>query len=183
VANRVYITFHAGIDSNTVQQVIATCSQLVNQGHDEIYFLLSTPGGNVVSGVTLYNVLRALPAKIIMHNVGNVDSIGNAVFLAADERYTCEHASFMFHGVGIPINNHMEEKSARALVGDILDSQLRIGRIIEARTNIKPNDVRKLFREARTKDANAALADGIVGGIQDVTIPPGAPVVSLVFPT
>lgn len=180
--NRVYLAFNAPIDSNTVQQLTATCAQLVNQGHDEIYFLLSTPGGNVVAGITLYNMLRALPAKIIMHNVGNVDSIGNAVFLSADERYACQHATFMFHGVAIGVNGNFEEKPARKLVRDILESQLRIGAIIEQRTSIPTGDVRKLFREARTKDATRALADGIIQGIQDVAIPLGAPVVSLVFP-
>jgi len=182
VANRVYVAFNAPIDSNTVQQLTATCAQLLAQGHDEIYFLLSTPGGNVVAGITLFNMLRALPAKIIMHNVGNVDSIGNAVFLAADERYACEHSTFMFHGVGIPVNGNFEEKPARQLVRDILESQLRIGTIIEQRTSISPRNVRKLFREARTKDSACALADGIVQGVQDVAIPLGAPVVSLVFP-
>ena len=180
--NRVYITFNAPIDSNTVQQLTATCAQLVNQGHDELYFLLSTPGGNVVAGITLYNMLRALPAKIIMHNVGNVDSVGNAVFLAGDERYTCEHAAFMFHGVAIPTNGNIEEKPARQLVRDILELQFRIGAIVEDRTTIPKSDIGKLFREARTKDAARALADGIVQGVQDVAIPAGAPVVSLVFP-
>jgi len=52
-------------------------------------------------GMNLYNVLRAMPFKLITHNVGNVDSIGNAVFLARAERYACPHSTFMFHGVGI----------------------------------------------------------------------------------
>ena len=158
------------------------CRNRRSGGNDELYFLLSTPGGNVVAGITLYNMLRALPATIIMHNVGNVDSIGNAVFLAADERYACRHATFMFHGVAIGVNGNFEEKPARKLVRDILESQLRIGAIIEERTAIPPRDVRKLFREARTKDADRALADGIVQGIQDVAVPVGATVVSLVFP-
>ena len=39
-----------------------------------------------MSGMTLYNTLRAMPFELITHNVGNVDSIGNAVFLAGDLR-------------------------------------------------------------------------------------------------
>lgn len=179
---RVYVNFNAPIDSGTIQELIATCTQLVTNGYDEIYLMLSTPGGNIAAGITLYNVLRALPAKLITHNVGNVDSIGNAIFLAADERYACAHSTFMFHGVAIPLSANVEEKQARDLVRDILELQKRIGSIIETRTTIKPSSVGKLFREARTKDATRALADGIVQGIQDVAIPIGAPVVTLVFP-
>src|SRR5213596_3073309 len=104
---RVYVNFNAAIDSNTVQELIATCTQLVTNGYDEIYLMLSTPGGNVAAGITLYNVLRALPVKLITHNVGNVDSIGNAIFLAADERIACPHSTFMFHGVGYDLNGQV----------------------------------------------------------------------------
>ena len=63
-------------------------------------------------GMNLYNVLRALPIKLTVHNVGNVDSIGNAVFLAGSPRYACPHSTFMFHGVGFDISQgaRLEEK-------------------------------------------------------------------------
>ena len=68
-----------------------------------------------MNGLNLYNVLRALPTKLITHNVGNVDSIGNAIFLAGVERYACPHSTFMFHGVGFdaPANSRFEEKNLR----------------------------------------------------------------------
>ncbi len=42
---------------------------------------------------------EGVPYKLITHNVGNVDSIGNVIFLAAEERYACSTSTFMFHGV------------------------------------------------------------------------------------
>lgn len=52
-----------------------------------------------MNGMNLYNILRAMPFKLVTHNVGNVDSIDNAVFLAGEERYASPHSTFMFHGV------------------------------------------------------------------------------------
>ena len=78
--NTAYISFSAEISVTTTEQLIATATQLVGQGFNCLYFLFSTQGGAVMNGMNLYNVLRGLPAKIIFHNVGNVDSIGNAVF-------------------------------------------------------------------------------------------------------
>jgi ATP-dependent protease ClpP protease subunit len=74
--------------------------------------MISTPGGSVMYGMNLYNVLRAFPIKLITHNVGNVDSMGNAVFLAGEERFACPHSTFMFHGVGFDFNGQfrLEEK-------------------------------------------------------------------------
>ena len=131
----------------------------------------------------MYNVLRALPFKLVTHNVGNVDSIGNAVFLAGEERLACPHSTFMFHGVaaGFPPGSQFEAKQLRERLDNIKADELRIGSIIEQRTNLTHRQVAALFREARTKDAAQAVGAGIVHQIEDVKIPPGSPIVSLVF--
>jgi ATP-dependent protease ClpP protease subunit len=115
VQQKIYVSFSAEINPNTTQSLIALLSQQINLGVQEIYLLLSTQGGDVMSGINLYNVLRSLPAKLTTHNVGNVDSIGNAIFLAGHERYASRHSTFMFHGVGfnVPTPTLFEEKSLR----------------------------------------------------------------------
>jgi len=67
----------------------------------------------VRDGVTLYNFIRSLPVKTIMHNIGIIDSIANVVFLAANERYANPSSSFLFHGVGFDVNQpaRLEEKT------------------------------------------------------------------------
>jgi ATP-dependent protease ClpP protease subunit len=180
--SRAYINFHAPVNGASAQHFMATCSQLVQQKRTELYLLLSTPGGNVMSGLTVYNVLRALPCRIITHNVGNIDSIGNAIFLTGEERYACPHSTFTFHGVGLDINNmRFEEKNTRGALQSILADQKRIGDIIQERTKIGADEAGELFREARTKNAKEAHTSGIVHAVQDVVIPPGAPIFSLVI--
>ena len=134
-------------------------------------------------GMNLYNVLRAMPFRLITHNVGNVDSIGNAVFLAGEKRYACPHSTFMFHGVGfsIPGNTVLEEKVLSEKLQGIQSDQKRIGSIIEDRTRIPKEEIARLFLEMQTKDATFAVGCGIVDEIRDVKIPLGCPVVSLVF--
>lgn len=177
-----YINFHAPINTFTAQNLMAVVAQKIATGVDHFYILFSTPGGQVNCGMTIYNFLRAVPAKVTMHNIGNVDSIGNAIFLAADERYACKNSTFMFHGVGFDVQNlRVEEKNARELLHGILADQVRIADVIVDRTNITRSRSRKLFREASTKNAAEALASGIVEQIIDPAIPVGADVVSFVF--
>jgi len=158
-------------------------ANFVNQGVKQIYLLLSTPGGSVMHGMNLYNVLRSLPVELITHNVGNVDSIGNAVFLAGSKRFACPNSTFMFHGVGFDVRQQirMEEKFLRERLDAIGADQKRIGDIIAQRTRISKEDIEKLFLEAQTKDAAFAAGCGIVEEIRDVQIPAGSPVVALVF--
>ena len=158
-------------------------AEQANKGVSEVYLLLSTPGGQVPSGIALYSALRAMPFKLITHNIGNVDSIGNAVFLAGEERYACAHATFMFHGVGSDITGptRLEEKNFREGLSAILSDQQRIGQIVQQRTSVPQAEVAQLFLEQQTKDAAYARAHGIVHEVRDAKIPVGAPVLQLIF--
>ena len=179
----VYVSFSAEIIAHTTESLIAAMSNCANQNVQEVILMLSTPGGNVMHGMNLYNVLKAMPFKLITHNVGNVDSIGNAVFLAGQERRACPHSTFMFHGVGrnVPAAYRLEEKNVRETLDSILADQKRIGSVIKERTKLGDADIEALFRDAQTKDAAFAAGCGIVHQIQDIQIPPGSTVVSLVF--
>lgn len=132
----VYVSFSAEIVPHTTESLLALLAQFANQRVQNVYLMVSTPGGSVMNGMNLYNVLRGMPFHLTTHNVGNVDSIGNAVFLAGQTRYACPHSTFMFHGVGfdVPPNIRLEEKFLRERLDSLLSDQRRIGQIIQERT-------------------------------------------------
>lgn len=178
-----YVTFSAEINQNTTESLIATMANMVNQGVPEVHLLLSTQGGSVTNGLNLYNVLTGLLIRLITHNVGVVNSIGNAVFLAGDPRYAVPNTTFMFHGVGLdfPQGSRLEEKNAREVLDGILMEQGKIAAVIEQRTQLTARQVKALFTRAQTKDTTYAIDAGIIDQVRDVQIPPGSAVVSLVF--
>jgi len=178
-----YISFSADINPTTTETLLGVCGDLANKGVSTIYFLISTPGGNVMNGMNIYNALRALPVRIVMHNVGNVDSIGNIVFLAGQERYSCPNATFMFHGVGFDQTDpiRLEEKLLQEHLDSISADHVRMARILSERTKLSADDANKLFQQAQTRDPNFALDKGIVHGIKDAAVPKGAPFLQLVF--
>jgi ATP-dependent protease ClpP protease subunit len=179
----IYVSFSAEINANTTESLIAAMAQCTQAGAQNVHLLMSTPGGSVMHGMNLYNMLRAFPFTLTTHNVGNVDSIGNAIFLAGEHRFACAHSTFMFHGVGFNTEPgaRLEEKILRERLDGILADQKRISSIMEDRTNLAPDDIEKLFLEAQTKDAAYAVGAGIVHEIKDVAIPSGAPIMALVF--
>src|SRR5438128_377646 len=108
----VYASFTGDVTPASAQNIIATLSQVASQGVSKVTLMLSTLGGSVMHGQAIYNTLRALPLQVVMHNVGCVNSIGNVVFLAGDERYACEHSSFMFHGVSLNVERAVLDAGA-----------------------------------------------------------------------
>jgi ATP-dependent Clp protease, protease subunit len=179
----IYISFSAEINAHTTESLLATFAAQINAGARNFYLMLSTPGGTVMNGLNLYNVLRGLPINLTTHNVGNVDSIGNAVFLAGQPRYASPHSTFMFHGVAFNYTGALSltERESRERLSSILADQRRIGSIIQERTRLTGRKVKAMFREAKTVDATFSAGCGIVDEVRDVQIPAGAPIYQLVF--
>jgi ATP-dependent Clp protease, protease subunit len=179
----VYVNFSAEISPPTAETLIATMADIANKGVPKVTLCISTPGGGVPKGITIYNALRAMPFELSTHNIGNVDSIGNAVFLAGEHRYACPHSTFMFHGVaaGAQDGERLDRRALRERTDSLVADEKRIGSIIRERSNLKAAEVDALFQEAKTMDAAAAVNAGLAHEVKDVQYPPGAPIVSLVF--
>ena len=82
----VYVTFSAEINQNTTEALIAAMSDCINLRVEKVSLLISTPGGSTMNGLNLYNFLQGVPFELTTHNIGNVDSIGNAIFLAGKSK-------------------------------------------------------------------------------------------------
>lgn len=177
-----WVSFSAEINQQTTEGLIAALGALANQGAIEVNLMLSTPGGNVMGGMNIYNVARALPFKLVTWNVGNVDSIGNVIFLAGAERYASPLSTFMFHGVAFDANGQRCDGTFLRERLDTLEAdERRIGSVIGTYSSLNEGDVLNLFKEAQTKDATWAQTVGIIDAIREPQIPAGAPVHTLVF--
>ena len=179
-----YVSFSAEVNPTTTEGMLRAAAELAQQSFEVVHLLLSTPGGSVMHGITIYNMLRAMPFKLVTHNVGAVNSIGNVILLAGEDRYACPNSTFMFHGVGFDVKAgaRFEEKLLRERLEGINADQAQIASIIEQRAGFTgPDEVKELFLEAQTKDPTYALAKGIIHDIRDVEIPSGAPIFQLVF--
>jgi ATP-dependent protease ClpP protease subunit len=156
----------------------------MNEGEREFYILLSSPGGGTREGITLYNYLQSLPAKIITHNIGIIDSIGNIIFLAGKERYAVPHSSFLFHGVGFNIDQpaRLEEKDLKEKIKIIERDEKLISEIIAEKTKLSVEEIREIFLEAQTKTPEEAKKIGLIHEIKEVKIPESAKVFSFAFP-
>ena len=178
----VYISFTAEINPTTTEVLLKACCELATKGVKTIYLLISTPGGSVACGTNVYNILRALPCKIVTHNVGAVNSIGTAMFLAGEKRYANPGTTFMFHGVGFDARNmRLEEQDLREHLASVCADQTKIGSIITGRTDISKEEIEDFFLKATTKDADSAKDCRIVHEIREAKVPDGAPIIQLVF--
>jgi len=178
----VCVSFNAPVGPHTASPLMGAVAQFSNAGHDEIHLLLSTPGGTVADGITIYNFLRSLPARVVTYNMGSVNSLGNVIYQAGDKRISAPASSFMFHGVGFDIANaRMELKQLKERVEGIKNDQSMISDIMVRHTMLGAEDVDKLFLDMAFLNAHEALQRGITDEVRDIHLPKGLPVQQLIF--
>jgi ATP-dependent Clp protease, protease subunit len=176
-----YVHFSKGIDPQSTHELISALAVIANNQDQEVTLFMNSNGGNVVAGIHCYNMVSALPINLTVHNVGNVDSIANVIFLAGNHRLCSPPSTFMFHSVGFdqPGPVRLEERNLRQWLDSVVADNKRMGGIIASRTNLSERRAGALFREQRVRDAAWALQHGFVHQVAAPQIPTGANITHL----
>jgi ATP-dependent Clp protease protease subunit len=93
------IRFYAPVREDTVAQLLNIVDAKIKDGNRRIILLISSPGGSVFAGLTAYHYLKGVPAEVITHNFGEVDSIATVIYCAGSKRYSVPEGRFLMHGV------------------------------------------------------------------------------------
>ncbi|MDP2785101.1 MAG: ATP-dependent Clp protease proteolytic subunit [Sulfurimicrobium sp.] len=172
----VFITYNDAINDEKVKNLIALVSGvLAEHNPSQIYFLFSSSGGSVNAGITLYNFLRGIPAEVVFHNIGTVDSIATCIFLAGAKRYASASAHFLFHGVNWNFGNGQSctRKQLQEFISAIQQHETDIAGIITSRTSISQDEVLSIFDQGTSKGLDFALEKGVINKVCEVVIPSG----------
>lgn len=86
------------INANSVNAIIRQIRYLAAQDPEaEITIYINSPGGEVYSGLALYDVMKAVPCPIRTVCVGTAASMGAVLFASGDRREMLPHAQVMIH--------------------------------------------------------------------------------------
>ena len=180
--SRVYVVFTAEINNTTLDHLIQALTNLSQQGVGEVYLAYSTSGGGIREGIALYNFLRGIPFNLITHNIGEVSSMGNPGFLAANTRYACPKSSFMFHSFHWLMEaKRYRQGELKEIVNELSAGQNLAKSILIERTAITENQAKGFFGDRKTLLPERARDLGIIDDIREFSIPKGAPIITFTF--
>ena len=175
----VYYSFTGLIDSSGATRIATALNIAVNTQCDEAYLCLNTLGGYVGDGIFLYNHIRGLPLKLIAHNTGSVASMGVTVFVAADERYCSQHATFLVHATSVQQREGMTWERLRTSLDAALADDQRTEDILRERTRL-PDDI---LSARRLRDVQIAPQDavkfGLVTDVREFALPRGQQIIQV----
>ena len=177
----VYIRYFGPIDDERVKKLMATLEQKLKEGKERFVILLSSTGGSVFHGISAYNFLKGIPAELVTHNFGSVDSIAVCLFCAGTKRLCVPHARFLIHGIGfdVPAGARFDEKLLGERIANLKNERETICRIITDNTGKKLEDVEQDMFTGITLTSEQAKSYGLVHEIKSELFEKQAEVISI----
>lgn len=166
------------VDSETCNDLIRQLLYLEsNDEIPEITIYIDSPGGDVTSGLSLYDCIRLVsetkPVKTVC--LGLCASMGAILFLSADDRRMMKHGKLMIHDPAFGGTHDISHKKPHEIQVELDDlNQCRevLGKIISERTGMSIKSVYKLTAVDSFFTAEEALkknlATSIVTSIKEV---------------
>lgn len=179
----VVIRFFAPVIDATVNALMNAVDQKMKQGIREFVILISSPGGSVIHGMSAYNYLKGLPASIVTHNFGSVDSIGVVMYCAGSKRLSVPQARFLFHGVSAQFRGeqNLEEKLLEERLRGLRIDMENIAKVIAANTGKSVKDVTDAMLDRITLNPEEAQSWGLVHEIKSELFEAGSEVIAIQF--
>ncbi|HGF5613379.1 MULTISPECIES: ATP-dependent Clp protease proteolytic subunit [Klebsiella pneumoniae complex] len=173
------VHFMTDVTVASVSSLMDVCLKAIsspNQPASEIRIYISSKGGDTVAGFTAYNFLKSLPVKVKTHNLSNVESIANVIFMAGSERFANPLSRFLLHplhwGFAAPQADHLRLREWAACLDDDLQRFVQVMNI-EALA-VAPDeqiDWANLITSATIIDPGRATELGIIQNVEAATIP------------
>ncbi len=161
-----------GVDSDTANMLIKQLMILEKlDSTEEITLYINSPGGEVVSGLAVYDYIQLMKAPVRTVCVGTAASMGAILFLAGQKREMLEHTRLMIHDPAYGGGDMTGKKphELQMYVDKLKQSQEIIAGIIAEKTGRSLEEVYEKTREDSYFNAAEAVAYGLATGIVNQT--------------
>ena len=131
----------------------------------EITMYINSPGGEVSSGLALYDVMKAIQCPIRTVCVGTAASMAAILFLSGDKRDMLAHSKVMIHDPLIPGGIGGSALKVDAVARNLMQTRQTIADIISRHTGKSLEDVLSKTASASYFDAEQAVEWGLADRI------------------
>ena len=156
------ITSYPYMDSDISSSMLA--KELGEEEYDEIIVNISSFGGEVAEGLSIYNQLKNHKAKVKTVCNGFACSIASIIFLAGDERVMCENSLLMIHNAwSIASGNSNDFRKAADDLEKITQQSINIYQEV---SGLDEDKIKELLDNETWLDSKEAMELGFVTSIQ-----------------
>jgi len=178
----VYVIFNGMIDPRGAQSLMSVFANIHNAGAQTVHLGINSLGGYTDQAFYLFNALRALPLRLITHNISTIQSAANILFLSGEHRYASRNATFMLHhtshGGAVPVT--YDQFSIKDRMRALTTDDENTARLVADETELPLKTVKSWFRGSVIRNAEFAAENGLIDEIAPFEVPEGVPIVQVI---
>lgn len=155
------------IDQQTSCELIKSLMYLDRQDASEITLYINTPGGEVISGLALFDQISMMRSPVRTVCIGTAASMGAIIFLAGQKRQMYPHAQLMIHDPSYDRNDisGLKPHEVRQELDKLNEVRKTTAEIISEKTGKPIKEVYKLTANDTFFTAQEAVASGFADEI------------------
>lgn len=153
------------IDDNVANTVVAELLYLDSQNNNDIYLYINSPGGEITSGMAIYDTINYIKSDVSTICIGLAASMGAFLLLSGTKgkRIALENSEIMIHQ---PLGGVKGQATEIKIATErILKIKKKLNRIISEKTNQNIKKVEKDTERDYFLDSQEALKYGIIDKI------------------
>ena len=157
------------VNAATSNELIKQLMYLEKQNSDEITLYINSPGGDVTSGIAVYDYISVMRAPVKTVCIGTAASMGAILFLAGQKRLMLPRTRIMIHDPSFgrhDICGHKSHQIKRELE-ELNKSREMLAQIIANRTGKNLDEIYEVTAEDSFFNATEAIDFGLATGIFD----------------
>lgn len=162
----IFLTRPVDVDtSNDLIQQLMILEKL--DPEQEITFYINSPGGEVVSGLAVYDYIRLMKAPVRTVCIGTAASMGAMLFLAGDKREMLPHTRLMIHDPAYGGGDMAGKKphELQQYVDNLRQIQEIIVEIISDKTGKPQEEIFEKTKEDTYFNVSEAMEYGLATGV------------------
>lgn len=150
--------FSEGVTAKTFQRELSALGRV-----NTINLRINSPGGDVFDGLTIYNQLKAHPARVVVDIDGLAASIASVIAMAGDEIRIAANAMMMIHNPhSVAFGDSREMQRVAALLTQVRDN---LADTYVARTGAMRDDVLAWMDDETWLASDAAVQLGFADAV------------------
>lgn len=161
----------SGTDAAMAARVIKNLLVLESLNQEPILILMNNIGGDVNSGLAIYDAIRACKSHVTIRALGSIMSMGSVIFQAADTRVMSENAVQMIHYGTLALDSHAKTTYKIADEYKRIDLWMEQMYMAKIRTKNKSFTIQKL-RKILDHDTFLTAAESVKLGLADEVLLP-----------
>lgn len=156
------------IDADMVNSLIRQLRYLQKEdANGEVTMFINSPGGEVSSGLALYDVMRAISCPIRTVCLGMAASMGALLFMSGDQRDMLPHSRVMVHDPLIANGVGGSALSVKARADDLMRTREITAQIMAEHTGKMLEEVYEVTAKDTFFEGSAAIEFGLADRIID----------------